>query len=301
MKKLAIKLAIIFFWVFMMFTLVRERIFRRAPNHRDLQTAAFDAASDWRDQEEWMRIFYKGLSVGAMNVSLARDGEAGYVFLARLLMEFKLLTFKNSIMMTIGAELDGSFILRRFAAKMRGEGKKWDIDGAYRDGRLFYRVAGEDGATAGDFEMKRPPSLLEAARANLGRNLELKAGKVYRIPVYDPIWGGGGGEAVVRVARRENIALGSEPVSAWRVETTLNNSTTIAWLDNSGATLMRQLMPDLVMRRAGRQEILALNQEFAAPIPRPSFAVEDLMQKHSGGAHSEPIPSMLHDFLKGEH
>ena len=37
MKKLAIKLAIIFFWVFMMFTLVRERIFRRAPNHRLLR------------------------------------------------------------------------------------------------------------------------------------------------------------------------------------------------------------------------------------------------------------------------
>lgn len=301
MKSRIISAAIVLFWAIMMITLVRDRLFHRPQASPDSEYAASEVSAEWKNQEEWMRIFYKGLPIGAMVVSIVKnDDEQNYFLSSRLMMEFKLLAFKKSVMMAIGAEMDSAFILQRFAAKIRGEGKMWDIAGLYHEGRLLYKITSGEGATAGELEMKRPPSLLEAARSNLGRNLKLKAGKVYRIPVYDPIWGGGGGEAVVKIARREKILLGDETVNAWRVETTLNYFTTISWLDGEGNTLMRQLMPDLVMRRAGREEILALNQEFAEPASRPAFSIRDIMEKTPQGAPAAALPTILPNLLQGE-
>jgi len=301
MKFKIIGAAIVIFWLVMMFTLVRDRLFSHAAKTVPSEVAPALLAANWKDYEEWMGIYYKGLPIGAMTTAIRRDNEGRLYYLtSRLIMEFKVMSFSAKVNMALGAKLDDAFVLKRFLAKITTGGSDWTMSGLLFKGRLLYRIQGGGRDMVDALELESPPSLLEAVRSTLGRSLELKVGRVYQIPVYDPVWSSGGGMAEVRVVRMESIILGEKRYNAFRVEITLNKYVSVVWLDNAGRTLMRQLLPDVMMKRAEKDEIIARHREFAAPVPLPGeLSIRDFLGKESTAVGGESgLQFLLQDMMK---
>jgi len=303
MKFKIISSAIVIFWLVMMFTLVRDRLLSHAAKAVPSEVAPSLLAANWKDYEEWMDIYYKGLPIGAMTTSIRRGNEGQvYYITSRLFMELKVMSFSARVRMALGAELDDAFVLQRFLAKASAGGSDWTMSGLFYKGRLLYRIEGGGRDTVGALELEKPPSLLEAVRSTLGRSLELKVGRVYQIPVYDPIWSSGGGMAEVRVVRMESIVIGEKRYNAFRVETILNKYVSVVWLDNDGCTLMRQILPDVIMKRAEKDEVITRYKEFAVPVPLPGeLSVRDFLGKEStSGGGESGLQFLLQDMMKSK-
>jgi len=270
MKAKIISAFIILFWFGMMFTLVKDRLYRTIflPKSSDLAPGAL--ASKWKDQEEWMRIVYKGIPVGAMATEIKKlASDEGYLLSSRLLFQIRFLTLTNSVLMTASAELDEEFILTKFLVNFDMAKTSWKIRGRLDRNRLLYRMERDGSVQAGTIPLEKSASLLDAVHSMAAKNIPLKVGHTYQIPVYDPIWNTGGGIARVYVAKKETITLGDKKFQTFRIETTLNNITSTSWVDEDGRTLMRQIMPGVMMLAAAREEILAQYPEFRQPVPLP--------------------------------
>jgi hypothetical protein len=270
MKAKIISILIVLFWMGMMFTLVKDRLYRTffLPKSSDLTPSAL--AAKWKDQEEWMRIVYKGIPVGAMATEIKKISQyEGYVLYSRLMFQIRFLTFTNSVLMTASAEMDEEFALTKFLVNFNMAKTSWKIRGRMDRNRLLYRVERDGSVQAGTIPLEKSSSLLDAVQSMAAKNIPLKVGHTYQIPVYDPIWNTGGGIARVYVAKKETITLGDKKFQTFRIETTLNNITTSSWVDADGRTLMRQIMPGLIMHIASREEILGQYPEFKEPVPLP--------------------------------
>ena len=280
MKSKIISVIIVGFWLVMMFTLVKDHILMSA------NMEPVNLTTEWRDQEEWMQLFYKGLPIGAIHTSIIRETpDSGYILRTRLLVRINLLGLKNDIQLVAGAIMDKAFILQKFLAQFNMNEKKWTVKGLVDEKTLYYMIDDGTGKIVSAAELQRPPSMLEAVRSTIGKNISLEVGKVYKIPAFDPIWGGGGGIIRVKVAAKEKISpsVNETPVEAYRIETTFNNMTTVSWVNESGETLMRQIFPDLFMRNAEPDAIKKKYDDFAEPIPTPGpMNLEDFSGELSG-------------------
>jgi len=291
MKTKIISVLIVLFWLGMMFTLVKDRILHRVISSEPSSVEPRELAESWEDQEEWMRILYKGLRVGAMATSIKKQ-EDRYDLSSRLLLEIRFLGFKSAISMKASATMDESFILRRFLVDFDMTKTSWNIKGLINEDQLFYKVTSDTGTSYGALQLDQKPSLLEAVRPLVGRRVPLKVGNVYEIPVYDPVWSTARGTAEIKIASKGNITLGDETYEAYKIETTLNNLITVSWVDEEGNTLMRQVLPEVVMHKASRAEIVAQYREFAEPVPPPDDI--DLSDFKTG----EQLPSASQEGLQ---
>jgi len=302
MKQKIIGILIVLFWLGMMFSLFRDRIplVRGKPTaNQDLEPASL--ATSWEDQKEWMRLFYKGLEVGAMMSSLEkREMGEGYLLSSRLLFQLRILTLVKSVTMTASAVLDEEFILKRFEANVDLGESDWNILGFYHNGKLLYRIVRGGQISTGMFELESPPSLLDAVRSTVGKGVPLEPGDSYNIPVYDPIWSTGGGMARVHIVRKESITLGDQKYTAFRIETTLNNFTTTTWVDEEGKPLMRQIMPDVFMQSARSSDIIARYPVFADPVPPPKqLTLEDFRkQSQTGAPQNGGLQNVFQDIIQ---
>jgi hypothetical protein len=272
MKAKIVAIVIVIFWLGMMFSLFRDRIpgFHSVQNISEL-TSDYPA-TEWRDQEECMRIFYKGIPVGAMVTTIQRVEEnKGYLLSSRLFFQVQIWTFQQSVSMEASATLDPTFILDRFQVNFDINKSLSRVNGLFHNKRLWYKVSGVAGTKVGVMDLKQAPSMLDAIRSLVGKRLPLKVGNVYRLPVYDPMLGGGGGTAEVKIARREEIVLDGVKYNAFRIETAINKMTTVSWVDEDGKTLKRELIPDLVMQEDSKEDIISQYNIFAREASPPEM------------------------------
>lgn len=295
MKSKIIGALIVIFWLVMMYSLFHDRI--------DLwegrSLSEFDPASlvhQWEDQEEWMRIIYNGANVGAFMTSIERrENENDFHLTSRLLLDIRLLFLQKKVQMTASALMNAEFILQEFKVKLDFDKTSFSGEGQVFTDELRYRIRTGQGKSTGKVILEQEPSLLDAVRSSMGRKLELKPGKTYRIPIYDPIWSGGSGLAEVTVVGREEIITGDETVEAFRVEIQLDEFTTVSWMNEEGETLRRQVMPNLFMDRADRREIIAQYPEFGHEINPPE--IELITDYEIRQSRAEEKMGVLQEFL----
>lgn len=285
MKAKIIAILIIFFWLGMMLSLFRNRIpwFRSGKDISEL-TPDFHS-DDWRDQEECMRIFYKGMPVGAMISTIIRqDDPEGYLLTSRLFFQIQIWTFQQAVLMEASATLDKTFVLDTFQVNFDINKATSKVNGLFQNNRLWYKVSGVAGSKVGILELENAPSMLDAIRSLVGKRIPLEVGNAYRLPAYDPMMGGGGGMAEVRIAAREEIVIGNEKYNAFRIETTINKMTTISWVDEDGKTLRREIIPDLIMQAVSKDEIISQYDVFSREAQPPEkvaladFTGDDIKQ-----------------------
>lgn len=300
MKAKIVAILIVIFWLGMMFSLFRDRIpgLRSAENISDL-TADF-LANEWKDQEECMRIFYKGIPVGAMVTTIQRKEEnEEYLLSSRLFFQVQIWTFQQSVLMEASATLDKTFILDRFQVNFDINKSLSKVNGLFYNNRLWYKVSGIAGTSVGVRELEEAPSMLDAIRSLVGKRLPLKVGSVYRLPVYDPMLGGGGGVAEVKIARREEIVLDNEKHNTFRIETTINKLTTVSWVDKDGKTLKREIIPDLIMQADSKENIISQYNIFSREASPPEmvtlsdFTGDDMTPDMKG----EDIPNIFEGLI----
>lgn len=270
MKAKIVAIVIIVFWLGMMFSLFRDRIpgFRSADDISEL-TANY-LATEWQDQEECMRIIYQGIPVGAMMTSIKQqDDDTGYLLTSRLFFQVQIWAFQQSVFMDASAALDKEFILDRFQVNFEINKSTSKVNGLFHNNRLWYKVAGIAGTKVGVVELEQAPSMLDAIRSLVGKSIPLKVGSVYRLPVYDPMMGGGSGVAEVKIARKEEIVLNNKKYNAFRIETSINNLTTVSWVDDDGKTLKREIIPDLVMQADSKENIISQYNIFSREVAPP--------------------------------
>ena len=297
MKQKIMGAAIVLFWVAMMFTLVRDRLDFSRGKGEVSELSPIALASRWQDQEEWMQLLYKGIEVGAMNITMKkRDKGPGYLLTSRLLFQIRFLSWSKSVVMNASAVLDELFILQKFLVQFRVADISSEVKGFYQKERLFFRVQRGGEASVGTLDLEHPPSLLDAVKTTVGRELPLEVGRTFTIPAYDPVWGSGQGTAEISIVSRETIILDESQYQAFRVETTLGDFTTVAWMDEEGSTLLRQVTPDLTMKRSSRSEILASYPIFRNPVPLPGpIEVKDFRVPGTGKTRE---PGGLLDILQ---
>ncbi len=300
MKAKIIGVAITLFWLAMMSTLLKERLLVHSHSSDIMEITPVSLAANWQNQEEWMRILYKGNPVGAAMASIRKRATGdGYLMTSRLTFQSKLFGITKKVSTKASALLDKSFVLRRFAVDVEMAKISWSISGIVRGRHLFYRFKRGANETTGKIELEKPPSLLDAVRSTVGYHIPLKVGKTYRIPVFDPVWSAGGGIAEVRVVKKESLTIGDVNYKTFRVETTLNNITTVSWVSPDGKVLQRRLMPDIIMQAAPESEIVKeypafAQDEFTPELPgTQKFAVGKSTTTGEPGGLQKALQGML--------
>jgi hypothetical protein len=299
MKAKIIAILIIVFWLGMMFSLFKDRI----PGLRstdDISELTGDyVAGEWKDQEECMRIIYKGVPVGAMITSIKQEeGDNGYLLTSRLFFHVQIWTFQQSVLMEAAATLDKKFILDRFQVNFDINKSASKVNGLFNNNRLWYKVTGIAGTRVGVMELEQAPSMLDAIRSLVGKRIPLKLGSVYRLPVYDPMMGGGGGVAEVKIAGKEQIVLNNERFDAFRIETSINNLTTVSWVDDNGKTLRREIIPDLIMQADSKEDITSQYEMFSRDVPPPeNVSLSDFTGQEMKG---EDLPNVFQGLMNNQ-
>jgi hypothetical protein len=270
MKTKIISSLIVIFWIGMMFSLFRDKIFPTYIKIDSSDISPGQLAKGWEDSEEWMNIYYQGIKVGAMMTSVIKmDYNAGYALKSRLYFQLKILGASISLSMKAAAQMNNDLILQKFRANADIAGTPWEINGIYHKEKLYFRMKNGTNINIGSFKLEKAPSLLEAVESTLSSRIKLEVGKSYRIPVYDMIWSPGGGYVDITIEKKEKIRINDTDYDAFLIQSTINEMTTYSWVDKDGKTLKRQLIPGLFMTTAMKEDVLnsfpVFDQEISVP------------------------------------
>lgn len=266
-------LAITIFWLGMMFSLVRDKIL---PQRRAQQIAASAAepaqlVKQWKDFEEYMIIMYNGQNIGAASTAIKKGpGEsAGFDADFKFGVNVQILGMQRVASILARAELDESFDLSRFHIVANLGAMDVRVTGVATADQLLVEIKQGERIERTRLALDRRISFLEAVRPLLTRNFTIRPGNSMAIPVVDPVWSMERGTLQATVIEKEEIIVRSQKVQAFRVETRLNEFVSTSWVDESGATLKRQLFNGLFLERATKEHATnkteALNQQITIP------------------------------------
>jgi hypothetical protein len=251
------------FWLFMMFSLVKDAILPRA---RARETVSVDmstlAGAEWKDVDEWYRVLDGGKWIGAARFQVrATTRPIGYRadFAARLQVT---LINQFAIQVKVAMQMDGDFALTDFHSQLDVLGSEIILRGSVApDNRLLVEALferfGDKEPEPGQEEapeivnerlailLDSKISMLEAIRPVAMRSLELREGVAYSFDVIDPIWQMKLGQAVILMEEKDLITINGQDRRAMRARTDFGGSSTFSWIDmETGQTLRRQLLPN---------------------------------------------------------
>lgn len=271
----AVGAAITVVWLAVMFSLVRDRIL---PQQREQRLAAqsmdpANLAADWKDFEEYMLLMYSGKRAGAAltRVRRATGPLGGFEAETRFDMTLNILGVDRSIHIAALARLNAGFQLEEFTMAGDVAGTTVRLNGYVHNEELLLSARYGEETRRMRFSLPTAPSLLEAVRPALARELKLEPGAAISVPVVDPLWSTEAGyvEAVVRGL--ETVNLDGQTTEAFLVESKFQGIVTRQWVSRDGETLRRQLLGPLFMRRTTREHAEAAGNLMKLELRIPPF------------------------------
>ncbi|MCX7045726.1 MAG: hypothetical protein NTX50_09625 [Candidatus Sumerlaeota bacterium] len=269
----AASLAIAGFWLTMMSFLLIKEIWpgRTLGQEKFIMPEAF--AANWQDMDEWMEVRYKDLYLGVAHTQIQRVTGGYYLAGSRLRLALPFGILRMSLQADGTALLDAKMTLETAALDCEMLSQKIRFEAAVSGDALYYSLS-NNGTQAGGGRLllAAPPSLYPAARSMLARNFKLQEGQTYDVQVFDPLWTFGSDMVRMRVGKREQVPLGGKShqmVTAFKIETTMNDIKSYSWVDDEGRTVRHQMGKDLILSRIESAEARRTYPEMDKPLQIP--------------------------------
>ncbi|MFH0793621.1 MAG: hypothetical protein V2A74_06265 [bacterium] len=286
MKAGALSVLITGFWLAMMYSLVKDRIIpqRQAQQLEDVEPAQL--TQNWHDYEEWMSIRFQNRSIGYSMTRLERAPNLLWFDLQHKdLLSINAFGLEQRILLQAAARLDEQFALESFIVEVRANPLRYQIAGFVHSGRLYYKVEAAGPPIYRFIPLPNPISLMEAVRPLLVRDFFIEPGKVYRIPVVDPIWSLERGMMEVEVLGQESMTINDEAMKVFHVESRLGEMKTQSWYASDGTVVRRELYKGVEMVRTTQEDVLRdlgttrWARTFVMPIEIPEFNLTEFMRE----------------------
>ena len=262
------------FWGVMMFTLVKDRILpqRREAVLSERSVAPAALTADWHDQAEFMAVKLAGKEIGAAAATVTKVMEGQiptYEAEFRMGIELSLVGIVRPISVRARGELDGEFALSRFHFSADLAGYKLSATGRASQDELLVQVDQGGGVNRARFQLDRRITLLEAVRPVATSRFKIKPGNTFAVPVVDPVWSMDHGTLVLTVKAPETIEVDGAKVTAFPVESRLNDQTSMSWVDAEGRTLKREVAGGLMLERTTEEKAIRLSPDISKPVEMP--------------------------------
>jgi hypothetical protein len=275
LRRFIVPSAIALFWLGMMGWLVYNHILPRAASGDVEELTPARLAEKWSDTSEYMTIRLGDRSEGVSCTLIEqRRKEGDFIACNRTWLDLDMLGGRHAFRLETVALLNAEFRLNQAVANLRIDDMPMTFKALATPKKLLYRWEFEGQLQVGSQPLDKPISLLEAARPLIGRKMDLKVGKVYRLPVLDSTWSLRQGEAEIRVEAEEDIRVSSSTVHVYRLATQLGPFNSYAWVDLNGR-VWRRTMSTIVMERITSREASRRFPGIDAPIAAPIVTAAD--------------------------
>lgn len=255
-----IAVAIVAFWLAMMFALVKDSILPRRQAIRTFLVDTSALGEEWVDVDEFYRIVTDQSIAGAGAAGWRQIGGARVTiertarpvgFRAHFALRLGLRLLQRPLGVTIRAavQLDDAFELADFNVRFEGLKARIHLEGSViNDERILLRFrAGTRGEAAEPrrlvFPISGPISLLDAVRPLALRDRDIQVGDAYMVEVIDPIWQMSHGNLVMTAEGEETIDVGGVQHRAIRMRNEFAGQLTASWVAPDGRLLRREIMP----------------------------------------------------------
>ena len=277
-RRIVISAAITGFWLVMMGLLLRNYLLPRGDSSDAVEVSPGALTEDWRDYEEWMRLTIAGRSDGVSYTTVRRRTDrSGYIAANRIRLDLGVLGGQHAFRLETVASLNSLFQMDRVTAEVRLDDAELKFAALSNNLRFLYRLQYEGQTRVGSQNLEKPISLLEAVRPLAARQLDLKVGNAYRLPVLDSTWSLREGNAEVKVQAREKILIGGRSYDAFRLVTSLGPYASTTWVSPEGEMLRREFAGNIRMERMdpekGRERFPGID----APVEIPKFTARDFL------------------------
>lgn len=288
-----LSVAIVLFWLAMMYTLVKDAIIPRVAARQILPLDLSKQREGWRDVLETYEIVNREesadgrvrvTSIGGARFKAAKtEKPIGFRadFAARVRAKVIL---QVTLKIQVAVQLDDDFNMTDFNVKLEALNMLVTVVGSVApDNKLLARSVITRVIPGVDSDLQPPSvedklvilldgpvSMIDAVRPIALRGASLEPGLAYSFDVIDPIWQMSRGETVIVVEEHEQINVAGEPYNAARTRTDFGGTSTLAWLERStGRLLRRQLIPDrsLMMELCAPEKLEKYKDVLEAELP----------------------------------
>ncbi len=237
------------FWFVMMGLLFKDYIIS-SPNSTPVDISPSELTLKWENREEWMRILLSGKEAGFYVMRIRKDEtNREYRVVNRMKMKIGILGQQIPVSMDSSMFLREDFILNEFIMQIKTFMTSVFIHGLTQGTDLLIRwnFAGKESFVR--LNMNKQVSLYNAIIPVLSSQGDLRVGKTFQIPAFDPIWESVGGDVLFEVKSKEQILLNGKEFETFKVETTLRNLKTISYVLSNGNILRQELPYGIILER----------------------------------------------------
>jgi hypothetical protein len=208
-------------------------------------------AKEWKDRDDWYLIIYGDKKAGVCENKIFKIG-AGYKIVTEIVLTMPISHFIADVSLSFKSDLGESFELKNFDFSGNFAGVKISLKGFIEKGKVRYSYSDGAKEDKGFIDINRDISLVDAVRPFVLKNLNLEKGKVYTIPVSNPIQGLfssniGLNKSVIeiKILDDEVIKFQDKEVVATKVEFSSDEVKTYEWFDKDGDFLRGELLSGL--------------------------------------------------------
>jgi len=252
MKKIGkiIPYIIVLFWLVMMAILIRK-IFVEKKTIIEREVNLAEIGKEWNDRDDWFIIFYNNRADGICENKIVR-ADAGYKITSEMILSLPISHFIADVTLIFKSNLGEKFELKDFDFSGNFAGVKISLKGTIEKRKVRYKYSDGSKEDKGYIDLNSDISLVDAIRPFILKNLNLEKGKVYTLPVSNPIQGLfrsniGLNKSVIelKILDDEMITFQDKEVTATKVEFASDELKMYEWFDKEGNFLRGELLSGL--------------------------------------------------------
>lgn len=212
----------------------------RAGSATPLAPAA--AADQFTARDEWSRVRFNGIPLGTMrNVSM-RQG-AGYATWTILRIDAWFIkgTLNAAASLDNRLEMQSATARLDFGNALGGARTRLDVAALAQREELFLKFASPTGTRHHRLRLLHPPTINLAADQVVA-SARLEEGKVYALPVFDPLLGAAGDRLIVRAAGTDTLTIDGEQTPVRIAEMRMAGAVTRLWVDERNRIQRREIV-----------------------------------------------------------
>jgi len=259
--KRALGVAIVLFWCFMNFLLVKRQL---AAPPLPVTLSTVNAISE--PLEEWWGVYFRGEKIGYASQKLTPQND-GYRVQSASVLRLNLLGTIQDVRTSLEMSANSEWAMKQFDFELHSNNVRFSARGEFIGNKLRIKATSAGHATETEFAVRQPPYLLAALKPYIVTQ-ELEPGKPNIFPTFDPATLSQQLTTVV-VEGRERIQIGGAMEPAIRVRQEFKGLSVISWLDGKGRTLREESPTGLSLRKETAEE--------AAVIPGAKSITLDLV------------------------
>ena len=249
-SKRAAGVAIVLFWCFMNFLLLKRQLAAPPP---PIALAAVSAITE--PLEDSWGVYFHGEKIGTSNQKITPE-PGGYNVQSSSVLRLNLLetvqTVASRLDMTAGPE----WAMRRFDFQLDANNVRFSARGALAAGKLRVEINSGGERTEVELAMRQPPYLLAALKPYIATQ-NLEPGTEHLFPTFDPATLSQQ-LTTVTVEGRERIQIAGKMEPAIRLRQQFKGISVTSWVDGAGRTLKEESPTGLSLVRETAGEAAAI-------------------------------------------